>query len=29
MDKIMTRKKFYEIIGYDDYEREDKELYEK
>jgi len=26
MDKIMSRESFYDLIGYDDYEREDKEL---
>ncbi len=29
IDRIMTRKKFYEIIGYDDYEKEDQELFKK
>lgn len=29
IDRLMTRKKFYEIIGYDDYEREDREIAEK
>ncbi|MGC8663923.1 MAG: methylisocitrate lyase [Thermoplasmata archaeon] len=26
LDKLMTRDKFYEVIGYDEYEKEDKEL---
>ena len=26
MDRIMTREDFYSIIGYDNYEREDREL---
>ena len=29
LDKLMTRTRFYEIIGYDDYENEDKKISEK
>ncbi len=29
INKLMTRKRFYDYIGYDDYEREDQELFMK
>ncbi len=29
LEKLMTRKKFYEIIGYDEYEKEDSEISQK